>query len=113
MPRAIRSRADGDPRVFRALADPTRRRILRVLGEGELRAGDVAARFDLTRPAISKQLGVLLDAGLVRVRASGRERHYSIAPGRLRDAAARVQELDAFWKDALARLGEEMGRRRG
>lgn len=112
MPRAIRSRAEGDPRVFRALADPTRRGILRALGGGELRASDVASKFDLSRPAISKQLRVLLDAGLVRVRSAGRERHYSIVPGKLRDAAAHVQDLDAFWKDALERLGDELPRRK-
>lgn len=113
MPRAIRSRAEGDPRILRALADPTRRKILRELGASELRASDVAARFEISRPAISKQLRVLLDAGLVRVRVAGRERHYSIVPGKLRDAAASIQALDAFWKVALAKLGEEIPRRKG
>lgn len=112
MPRAVRSRRDGaDPRVFQALADPTRRRILQMLGDGEARAGDIAAAFPISRPGVSKHLRVLVDAGLLQARASGRERHYSIVPGPLRDAAARVRALDAFWREGLERLGGELERR--
>ena len=111
MPRAVRSRTEGaDPRVFRALADPTRRRILHVLGGEERAVRDIAAAFDISRPAISKHLRVLLDAGLVRARASGRERLYAIVPGPLRDAAAQVRALDAFWREAHARLDEHLRR---
>jgi DNA-binding transcriptional ArsR family regulator len=118
MPRAVRSRAkpphpdERQARVFRALADPTRRRILQTLGAGEMRAGDIAARFEVSRPAISRHLRVLREAGLLTARAEGRERRYAIAPGPLRDAAARISALDAFWRDGMARLGEELSRRK-
>lgn len=115
MPRAIRTRTYAptgptEERVFRALADPTRRRLLQLLGGGEARAGDLAAAFATTRPGISKHLRVLREAGLVTVRAVGRERWYAIIPGPLREAAAHVQALDAFWREGLARLGEHLRR---
>lgn len=123
MPRAVRSRelaaAAPDPRVLRALADPTRRRILQVIGGGEARAGDIAARFRSARPTISKHLRVLREAGLVTSRAAGRERYYSVAPGPLREAAAQVQALDAMLREGIERLGEHLaedarrGRREG
>ena len=115
MPRAVRTRAfqDADPRVLRALADPTRQRILRVLGGGELAARDVAARFPHARPTISKHLRVLREAGLVRVRAAGRERFYAIEPGPLREASARVAALDEWLREGLARLGDHLGGGKG
>ena len=112
MPRAVRTRAyeGADPRVLKALADRTRQRILAHLGEGESRAGDIAARFRSARPTISKHLKVLLDAGLVRVRVDGRERWYAIEHAPLREAAARVQALDELLRGAGERLGEHLGR---
>ena len=112
MPRAVRTRAgaDADPLVLRALADGTRQRILRLLGEGELRASDIAARFDSARPTISKHLKVLLDAGLLRVRRDGRERWYAIEPAPLRLAAARMRALDEMLAGNLDRLGEHLRR---
>ena len=109
MPRAVRSRERPDAaqaRVFRALADPTRRRILQVLGDGEMRASDVAKAFPISRPAVSRHLRLLTEAGLLSVTAVGRERRYAILPGPLRDAAAHVQALDAFWRAGMERLGE-------
>lgn len=115
MPRAVRTRAaaDADPRVLKALADGTRQRILRLLGDGEMRASDIAASFDAARPTIAKHLKVLLDAGLVRVRAEGRARIYSLEPGPLKLAAARVKALDELLAQGLERLGQHLrdGRR--
>lgn len=111
MPRAVRSRerpAAAQEKVFRALADPTRRGILQVLGAGEMRASDVAKAFPVSRPAISRHLRILTEAGVLSVRASGRERWYAIVPGPLRDAAAHVQALDGFWRDGMERLGEHL-----
>ncbi|HUR69421.1 MAG TPA: metalloregulator ArsR/SmtB family transcription factor [Candidatus Thermoplasmatota archaeon] len=112
MPRAVRTRAfaDADPRVLRALADPTRQHIVRMLGAGELTAGEIAGAFDSARPTISKHLRVLREAGLVRVRADGRERFYAVEHGPLREAAARVQALDAFLREGLARLSDHLAR---
>ena len=64
--------------TIRALADPTRREILRLLREGDLAAGDIASRFDMTAPTVSHHLSVLKDAGLVQAERDGRSVVYSI-----------------------------------
>jgi DNA-binding transcriptional ArsR family regulator len=69
--------------VFRALADPTRRQILRDLRSGELAAGEIAGRFAISGPSVSRHLGVLKGAGLVRERRSANRIYYSLAEERL------------------------------
>ena len=87
---------------LRAVADPTRRAILRLVRDGELPAGEIAERFpSISRPAVSQHLRVLADAGLVEVRADGNRRLYRWRREGLRDAAAFVEEM---WSDRLARL---------
>jgi DNA-binding transcriptional ArsR family regulator len=73
-----------DASVFRALADPTRRQILRDLKDGdELAAGEIAARFTISGPSISRHLGVLKGAGLVRERREANRIYYSLVEERL------------------------------
>jgi DNA-binding transcriptional ArsR family regulator len=69
--------------VFRALADPTRRQILQDLRAGELSAGEVAARFPISGPSISRHLSVLKSAGLVEVRRDANRIYYSLVDERL------------------------------
>ena len=69
--------------VFRALADPTRRQILQDLREGELSAGDIASRFPIKGPSVSRHLSVLKAAGLVRERRDANRIIYSLAEDRL------------------------------
>jgi DNA-binding transcriptional ArsR family regulator len=69
--------------VFRALADPTRRQILEDLRDGELAAGEIAARFPITGPSVSRHLSILRAAGLVRERRDGNRIIYSVAAERL------------------------------
>lgn len=64
--------------VFKALADPTRRRILDLLRAGDLSAGDLAAGFDITKASISHHLNLLKQAGLVRVRRQGQHQIYTL-----------------------------------
>lgn len=64
--------------TIRALADPTRREILRMLREGDLAAGEIAARFEMTAPTVSHHLSVLREAGLVQAERDGRSVVYSI-----------------------------------
>jgi DNA-binding transcriptional ArsR family regulator len=75
--------------VFAALAHASRRHVLVVLAArgGSLTAGEIAARFSCSWPTTSRHLGVLVDAGLVRVEAEGRERRYHLSRQRLRDVA--------------------------
>lgn len=88
--------------ALRAMADPTRRAILRLVRDGELAAGEIAGNFpSMTRPAVSQHLRVLTDSGLVDVRADGNRRMYRWRREGLRDATA---FLDEMWSDGLARL---------
>jgi DNA-binding transcriptional ArsR family regulator len=80
--------------VLAALAEPRRRAILALVRDGELTAGEIAARFEVTRPAISQHLGVLRAAGLVVERREGTRRYYRARP---QGAAELRGWLDAFW----------------
>ncbi|HEU0053655.1 MAG TPA: autorepressor SdpR family transcription factor [Longimicrobium sp.] len=64
--------------TMKALADPTRREILRMLRAGDLTAGEIAGRFDMTAASVSHHLSVLRDAGLVGVEKNGRNQIYSL-----------------------------------
>jgi DNA-binding transcriptional ArsR family regulator len=88
--------------TLRAIADPTRRAILRLVRDDELAAGDIAAQFpSMSRPAVSQHLRVLSDASLVEARAEGNRRLYRWKREGLRDAVA---FLDEMWTDQLVRL---------
>ena len=98
-------------RVFRALADPTRRAILDRLAAGEATVGHLSEPFPLTFAAVSKHLGVLERAGLVTREVRGRERVCRIDPAALDDARAWLEFHERFWAerldalDALVRAG--------
>jgi len=87
--------------VFQVLAEPRRRELLALLADEERTAGDIAARFDVTRQAVSQHLRILLAAGLVEQRREGTRRWYRARPEGLEDVRAYV---DAMWPDALDRL---------
>lgn len=87
---------------LRAVADPTRRAILRLVRDHEIAAGEIATHFpSISRPAVSQHLRVLNEAGLVAVRPDGNRRLYRWRREGLRGAAAFVEEM---WADSLARL---------
>ena len=94
------------PDVFRAIADPTRRNILSILAEGDQRVCDLAGRFDMTRPAVSKHLALLEEAGLIRVERQGRESINRLAPDGLQPVAQWLNAFSAFWDDKLMKLKE-------
>jgi DNA-binding transcriptional ArsR family regulator len=75
--------ANGDAQVFRALADPTRRQILQDLRDGEMAAGEIASRFPITGPSVSRHLSVLKAAGLINERRDGNRILYALAGDRL------------------------------
>ena len=92
--------------TFAALADPTRRAILRQLRAGELTVGQVAAPHQMSLPAVTKHLRVLEDAGLARRRRSGRQVLCSLPPrpDSLTEAADWIHDHQAFWDGALDQL---------
>jgi DNA-binding transcriptional ArsR family regulator len=83
--------------VFRAIADPTRRRILELLAERERPVGELVDRFPLSQPALSQHLRVLRDAGLLRVRRDGRRRVYSVHAEPLRSIHVWVGRFERSW----------------
>lgn len=87
--------------VLRALAEPQRRRILTLVRDGELPAGEIAEQFDITHQAVSQHLRVLKDAGVLRERRDGTRRLYSIRPEAIESVRAFLDEL---WPSSLARL---------
>ncbi len=90
--------------TFRALADPTRRDILKLLTQSEMTIGDVTDRFDMTRAAVKKHLTVLSDGGLITVEARGRERINRLNPAGFAPVLSWLEYFDRFWDDRLSTL---------
>ncbi|HEV8686354.1 MAG TPA: metalloregulator ArsR/SmtB family transcription factor, partial [Gaiellaceae bacterium] len=84
--------------ALKAIAAPRRRQILALVRDGELSAGEIAAQFDVTRPAVSQHLNVLKEAGLVSERRNGTKRLYRVRPEGLAPLKAFLEE---FWDDRL------------
>jgi DNA-binding transcriptional ArsR family regulator len=96
-------------RTFSALADSTRRAILARLAHGDATVGELARPFRVSRPAVSKHLRVLEQAGLVRRVREGRVSRCELDAATMREAALWVEEYRVFWTgrlDALARYAE-------
>jgi DNA-binding transcriptional ArsR family regulator len=105
--------------TIQALADPTRREILRMIRDTPLPAGAIAGAFAVSRPAVSRHLRVLREAGLVRERALGRERVYRLEPAPLARVEAFIAELRisreaerAAWERRFMSLETEVHRTR-
>ncbi|HEY5517983.1 MAG TPA: autorepressor SdpR family transcription factor [Coriobacteriia bacterium] len=81
------------PDVFKALSDPTRREILRLLKQGDLTAGAIADNFAMSKPSVSHHLSTLKSAGLVFAERRGQEIVYSLDTTVFQDAMAVVMEL--------------------
>jgi DNA-binding transcriptional ArsR family regulator len=94
------------------LADPIRREIVALLAAGDQGAGELAGRFPVTRPAISRHLRVLREAGLVQVRADGQRRVYSLDPRPLSELDAWLAPYRRLWAQRLDALDTEIARGR-
>jgi DNA-binding transcriptional ArsR family regulator len=97
-----------------ALADPTRRRIVELLADGERSAGELAAEFAISRPAVSRHLRVLREHGLVQTRGEAQRRLYSLQPAPLAELDDWLGRYRSFWAQRLDALDTELrrGRRR-
>jgi DNA-binding transcriptional ArsR family regulator len=101
----------GTPDVFAAIGDPTRREILKLLTAGALSVSVLAGNFDISRPAVSKHIRILKDAGLVHVDHAGREHFCTLDPkgfGAIRDW---LSFYEGFWTANLARLEHLLAQR--
>lgn len=97
--------------VYLAIADPTRRRLLDLLGAGERPVNALAAPFRMSRPAISQHLRILRRVGLVDMRKDGRERWYRVRGERLREVFDWVAHYEKFWSEKLAALGRYLDKK--
>tara|TARA_R110002073_G_scaffold108336_3_gene243400 strand:+ start:68965 stop:69291 length:327 start_codon:yes stop_codon:yes gene_type:complete len=90
--------------VFQAIADPIRREILETVSTKNLSVNEVAKHFDISRQAVSKQLKILHECGLVSIHKQGRERYYSIDPKSLIPASLWINHLQKQWEERIDSL---------
>ena len=95
-----------------ALADPIRRQIVALLASGERAAGELADGFPVSRPAVSRHLRVLRQAGLVRARTEGKRRLYTLDPAPLRELDHWLEPYRDLWAQRLDALDTEIARGR-
>lgn len=93
-----------------ALANPTRRDLLDALLGGELSAGELAARFDMTRPSVSEHLRALRTSGLVEERREGRHRLYRLTGAPLAELVDWLTPYERFWRERMDALGGVLDR---
>ena len=97
--------------LFRTLADPTRRALFeRLCREGEKTVGALTARAGVSQPAVSKHLGVLKQAGLVRDRSEGRQTHYSAQLSALTPLIDWTRQMTGFWQSRIDHLEDLLKR---
>jgi DNA-binding transcriptional ArsR family regulator len=92
------------PDVFSAIADPTRRTLLRLLGDREMPVTAITGHFPMTRTAVSKHLRILSDAGLVKSRKVGRETRFRLEPQPLLELKKWLAYYERFWENKMAAL---------
>lgn len=91
--------------VFQAIADPTRRQIINLIAEGPMNVNTIAGNFDISRPAISQQIKILTDCGLVIIKQQGRERICEAKLETLKEVSDWVEQYREFWEARLDKLG--------
>ena len=97
--------------VFQAIADPTRREIIRMIATQTLNLNSVADKFEISRPAISKHIKILTECGLIIINQKGRERHCEANLRKLNEVSDWVEQYKKFWTqklDALENYLEEL-----
>lgn len=87
--------------VFQAIADPVRREIIEILATDSLSVGEVADHFDISRQAVSKQLKVLHECGIVSIQQQGRERYYSVEAESLIPAHMWIDQMQKQWENRI------------
>jgi DNA-binding transcriptional ArsR family regulator len=97
--------------VFDAISHPARRRMLDLLVESDRSVTILAGHFEMSRPAVSQHLRILLDAGLVTERRHGRERRYRFVPEKLSPVRQWMSQYERFWDERLQRLQKLLAKR--
>jgi DNA-binding transcriptional ArsR family regulator len=99
-------------RALEALGEPTRRRIVELLAEHERDVSEIASHFEVSQPAVSRHLRVLREHGLVRSRAAGQRRIYSLDPAPLEEVDEWLARCRAHWANRLDALDTQIRRAR-
>jgi len=99
------------PDVFGAISHPARRHMLGLLADADRSVNALAGHFEMSRPAVSQHLRVLLDSGLVTEQRHGRERHYHFVPERLSPVRDWIAQYERFWDVHLQRLQKLLAKR--
>jgi DNA-binding transcriptional ArsR family regulator len=100
-----------EPDVFGAISHPARRQMLNLLARADYSVNSIAGHFQISRPAVSQHLRVLLDAGLVTEKRHSRERHYHFVPERLDPVRNWIAQYERFWDDRLRRFQKQLSKR--
>jgi DNA-binding transcriptional ArsR family regulator len=90
--------------AFQVIADPSRRQILHLLSKDDLTINALAENFDMSRPAVSKHVKVLYNAGFISIQDVGRERHCSLKQDGFKDLQKWLEYFDRFWESKLKNL---------
>ncbi len=90
--------------VFQAIADPTRRKIIHLIAQQSLNLNAIAENFDVSRPAISQHIKLLIECGLVQIKKQGRERYCEAKLEKLTEVSAWVEQYRKFWTTKLDAL---------
>jgi DNA-binding transcriptional ArsR family regulator len=94
--------------AFQVIADPSRRQILHLLSQDSLTINSLAENFDMSRPAVSKHIKVLYNAGFISINDVGRERHCMLKQDGFDELRKWLEYYDAFWGNKLKKLGDLM-----
>lgn len=97
--------------VFQTLADPTRRRIVEALRDGEQAVNDIVGAVEIHQSGVSRHLRILQEAGFVRVRPEGPKRLYSLRPEPFRELETWIDGYRRLWEARLGRFGDALARR--
>ncbi len=92
--------------VFQAIADPTRRQIIGLVAKQAMNLNAIAENFDISRPAISQQIKILKECGLIIIRQQGRERYCEAKLEALSEVSGWVQQYEEFWEARMDKLGD-------
>jgi DNA-binding transcriptional ArsR family regulator len=87
--------------VFQAIADPTRREIIRLISSQPMNLNAIAGHFDITRPAISNHIKILNECGIITIEQTGRERYCKIQPQNLKEVSDWIEQYKGLWEQKI------------
>ncbi|WP_343675346.1 metalloregulator ArsR/SmtB family transcription factor [Chitinophaga sp.] len=99
------------PDPFQAIADPGRREILFLLSKEKLSMNALAENFEISRPAVSKHVKILYEAGLIMITEQGRERYCELNPDGFKEIRGWLEYYERFWEEKMGNLGRVLKKR--